>query len=200
MTAPPTPPEVPLPEGALAAPREVLISEDRIAARVRELGRDITRDLAGTAPVLVAVLRGSFVFVADLARAIELPLTVEFLGVESYGDATRSSGVVRVTHDVARSLEGADVLLVEDIVDSGLTCRFLLDQLAARGPRSVRLVALLHKPSRTRVQVPIDYLGFTIPDEFVVGYGLDAAQRFRNLPDLRVLRGPGPAPAGGREG
>jgi len=165
----------------------VLLSETVIAEKVRELGGRITEDYRGRAPVLIGVLKGSFVFVADLVRAIELPLTVEFLGTQSYGDTTESSGVVRITLDLARPIEGKDVLIVEDIVDTGLTSRYLFEYIENRRPASVKLCALLHKPSRTLVPVQIDYLGFTIPDEFVVGYGLDAAQKYRNLKDLRVL-------------
>ncbi len=169
---------------------EVLISRAQLAARVEELGRQITSDYAGRSLVLLSVLKGSFVFTADLARAIDLPLRVEFLGVRSYGDSTSSSGVVEITQDLTRPIAGDDVLIIEDIVDTGLTSSFLLAQLQSRKPRSVDLCALLHKPSRTEVEVPIRYLGFTIGDEFVVGYGLDAAQRFRNLPDLCVCATP----------
>lgn len=172
-----------------AKPKE-LISAGSIAVRVNELGAQITRDYADKDLALVAVLSGSFVFAADLARAIDLPLSVDFFGVRSYGDETSSSGVVRITHDLARSIEHKDVLLVEDIVDSGLTVRFLIDTLMTRAPRSLKLASLLHKPSRTRVAVDIDYLGFTIDDVFVVGYGLDHAQRHRNLPYLGVLDPP----------
>jgi hypoxanthine phosphoribosyltransferase len=168
-------------------PTRVLVSESEIAEKVRQLGARITEDYRDRPPVLIGVLKGSFVFLADLARAIDLPLTVEFLGVQSYGDATESSGVVRITLDLARPIEGKDVLVVEDIVDTGLTSRYLFEQIEGRGAASVKLCALLHKPARTRVPVQIDYLGFTIPDEFVVGYGLDAAQKYRNLRDLRVL-------------
>jgi hypoxanthine phosphoribosyltransferase len=170
-----------------ASPSRVLLSEVAIAEKVRELGARITADYRGRAPVLIGVLKGSFVFVADLARAIDLPLTVEFLGTQSYGDATQSSGVVRITLDLARPIDGNDVLIVEDIVDTGLTSRYLIDQVTARGPASVKLCSLLHKPARTVTPVEIDYLGFTIPDEFVVGYGLDAAQKYRNLRDIRIL-------------
>jgi hypoxanthine phosphoribosyltransferase len=168
-----------------------LLSADTLAARVRELGARITEDYAGEEElVVVAVLTGSFVFAADLVRAIDLPSTVsvDFFGVRSYGDATTTSGVVRLTNDLSRPITGKHVLLVEDIVDTGLTVRFLMDTLRGRAPRSVRLAALLHKPARSRVEVHIDYLGFTIPDVFVVGYGLDAAQRYRNLPYLGVVR------------
>jgi hypoxanthine phosphoribosyltransferase len=167
---------------------EVLIPRDHIARRVSELGAQITRDYQGKSPILLGVLKGSFVFVADLARAIDLPIGVEFLGVRSYGDATTSSGEVEVTHDLSRPIHNEDVLIVEDIVDTGTTSSFLLEQLATRHPRSVKLCGLLHKPSRALVQVPIDYVGFTIEDHFVVGYGLDAAQRYRNLPDICVLK------------
>lgn len=170
-----------------AAPTRVLLTRTAIAARVAALGARITADYAGRELVVVPVLKGGFVFAADLVRAIDLPLSVEFLGVQSYGDATRSSGVVRITLDLARSIADRDVLLVEDIVDSGLTSAYLLEQLGARGPRSVKLCALLHKPARMVTPVAIAYLGFTIPDVFVVGYGLDAAQLHRNLPDVRVL-------------
>ncbi len=169
------------------SPSKILVSEKDIADKVRELGARITEDYRGRTPVLVGVLKGSFVFLADLVRAIDLPLTVEFLGVQSYGDATKSSGVVRITLDLARPIAGADVLVVEDIVDTGLTSRYLFEQIEARGPASIKLCSLLHKPGRTLTPVNIDYLGFTIPDEFVVGYGLDAAQQYRNLRDLRVL-------------
>jgi hypoxanthine phosphoribosyltransferase len=170
---------------------EVLISRERIRERVLELGEEITRDYAGTRPVLLCVLKGSFVFVADLARAIDLPVRIEFLGVRSYGDATTSSGEVEVTHDLTRPVMGEDLIIVEDIVDTGTTSAFLLQQLKTRNPKSLRLCCLLHKPSRSLVEVPIDYKGFQIDDQFVVGYGLDAAQEYRNLPDLCVLH---PAP------
>ena len=168
-------------------PAKILFSALQIAEKVRELGARITDDYRGRSLVLLSVLKGSFVFTADLARAIDLPLRVEFLGVQSYGDSTQSSGVVRITLDLARPIEGDDVLIVEDIVDTGLTSHYLLDQISARGPKTVKLCSLLHKPARTVRLVDIDYLGFTVPDVFVVGYGLDAAQRYRNLPDLRIL-------------
>jgi hypoxanthine phosphoribosyltransferase len=161
-----------------------LISAERIATRVDELAREIERDYAKGDLIVVSVLKGAFVFTADLVRSIALPLRVEFLGVRSYGDSTRSSGVVQITQDVTRPLEGRDVLVVEDIVDTGLTSAYLREQLKARRPSSVRLCALLHKPARAIKNVPIEYLGFTIDDVFVVGYGLDYAQRYRNLPDL----------------
>jgi hypoxanthine phosphoribosyltransferase len=169
------------------APRKILIPADLLAAKVNELGARITADYLDKPLVVLPVLKGSFVFAADLVRAIDLPLTVEFLGVQSYGDSTKSSGIVRITMDLARSIEGLDVLLVEDIVDTGLTSSYLIDQIAARGPRSVKVCSLLNKPARLVKPVEIAYLGFTIPDVFVVGYGLDGAQSHRNLPDIRVV-------------
>jgi len=167
---------------------EEFISADRLQARVAELGRQITEDYRGKDLVLVVVLKGSFIFAADLARHIDLPLSIDFLGVRSYEDSTETSGVVQITSDLTRPIEDKDVLVVEDIVDTGLTMDYLFENLRTRHPRSVRLATLLHKPARTRVQVPIDYLGFEIPDAFVVGYGLDFAQRYRNLPYLGILK------------
>lgn len=165
----------------------ILYDAETLAARVRQLGADIARDYANRDLVLVSVLRGSFIFAADLARAIDLPMRIDFLGVRSYGDETTSSGVVQITTDLGHSIEGKDVLLVEDIVDTGLTIRFLFDNLQTRHPRSLKLASLLHKPARTRAPVDIDYLGFTIDDVFVVGYGLDHAQQHRNLPHIAVI-------------
>ncbi|HET9958721.1 MAG TPA: hypoxanthine phosphoribosyltransferase [Polyangiaceae bacterium] len=167
-------------------PRE-LISAQTIADRVTALGRQISEDYAGREPVLICVLKGSFVFAADLARAIDLPLRLEFFGVQSYGQQTTSSGVVQITLDLKRPIHGEEVLIVEDIVDTGLTLSYLSEQLSARGPKSVKIAALLHKPSRMQRAVNIDYLGFTIDDVFVVGYGLDHAERYRNLPYIGML-------------
>jgi len=165
-----------------------LLSTEQIAARVRELGRAITEDFKDRPLVLVLVLKGSFVFGADLARAIDLyDCRVDFLGTRSYGEGTESSGVVQITHDLSRPIEGQDVLIVEDIVDTGLTLAHLLDLLRTRKPRSVKVCSLLHKPARSKVQVKVDYLGFTIEDKFVVGYGLDFAERYRNLPYIGVV-------------
>jgi hypoxanthine phosphoribosyltransferase len=171
----------------------VLFPRSLIQARVAELGHAISERyrtrVSPSAPlVVVAVLKGSFIFAADLVRVLDIPVHIEFLGVRSYGDATTSSGVVQVTQDLSHSVEDQDVLVVEDIVDTGLTSAFLLEQMRSRKARSVSLCSLLNKPSRARVPVPIDFLGFTIEDLFVVGYGLDAAQRFRNLPDLCVFQ------------
>jgi hypoxanthine phosphoribosyltransferase len=164
-----------------------MLSQEAIAARVRELGSQITREFDGAPLVLVCVLKGSFVFTSDLMRAITLPLRVDFLGVRSYGEGTESSGVVQITQDLSRPIEGEDVLIVEDIVDTGLTIAHLMDLLRTRQPRSVRVCALLHKPSRARVAIHVDYVGFTIEDQFVVGYGLDFAEKYRNLPYIGVV-------------
>jgi hypoxanthine phosphoribosyltransferase len=170
------------------APEE-LLSARQIEERVRVLGAQIARDYADKSLVLLCVLKGSFVFAADLARAIDLPVRVEFLGVRSYGDDTKSSGVVQITQDLTRPISSDDhILLVEDIVDTGLTLSYLREQLLARLPASVKVCALLHKPSRTVRPVEIDYLGFTVEDVFVVGYGLDYAERYRNVPYVGVLK------------
>jgi len=165
-----------------------LISAAKIAERVRELGAQITSEYAGRELVLVGVLKGSFLFLADLARAIEsTEVRVEFLGVQSYGDETSSSGVVEITFDLKKPIDGKDVLVVEDIVDTGLTMEYIQKNLRTRNPASVKLCSLLHKPARQKVKTHIDYLGFTIDDLFVVGYGLDFGQRYRNLPFIGVL-------------
>lgn len=174
----------------MAAPPAELLSADAIQRRVAALGRQLAADYAGKSLVLLCVLKGSFVFAADLSRAIDLPLRVEFLGVRSYGDDTRSSGVVQITLDLTRPIAGEHVVIVEDIVDTGLTLSYLREQLLARAPASVKVCALLHKPSRSVRPVEIDYLGFTVDDVFVVGYGLDYAERYRNLPYVGVLPSP----------
>lgn len=171
----------------MTRPPVTMLSSEQIATRVRDLGLDITRDYAERSLVLVCVLKGSFVFAADLARAIDLPLRIDFLGVRSYGQGTETTGVVQITQDLARPIEHEDVLLVEDIVDTGLTMAHLVELLRTRGPASVKICALLHKPTRARVAVAIDYLGFTIEDRFVVGYGLDLDDRYRNLPYVGVV-------------
>jgi hypoxanthine phosphoribosyltransferase len=168
----------------------VYLSRERIRARIAELGLEIERDHPpdpANPLVLLGVLKGSFIFLADLARAISHPLRVEFLGVQSYGNETKSSGAVQITLDISAPVDGSDVIIVEDIVDTGLTAHFLMQQLAARRARSVRLCSLLHKPAGAQREVHIDYLGFTIDDVFVVGYGLDWAQRYRNLPDICII-------------
>ncbi len=165
----------------------ILISRDEIAARVAELGEAIGRDYAGRSPLLVGVLKGAVVFTADLLRAIPLPSAMDFMAVSSYGSGSRSSGVVRLTADLSVTIEGRDVIIVEDVIDSGRTISYLRRNLATRHPRSLALCVLLDKVSRREVDVEVDYVGFAIPDEFVVGYGLDYDGRHRNLADLAVL-------------
>ena len=167
---------------------EVMLSEEALRGRIAELGAEITRDYEGKPLKLVGVLKGSFMFMADLARAIDLPIKVDFIGTTSY-QGTKSTGVVRITNDLSRPIDGEHVLLVEDIIDTGLTMKYLLENLGTRHPASVKVCALLEKPSRAKVHVPVDYKGFTIPDEFVVGYGLDWDGRLRNLPFIGVVRG-----------
>lgn len=166
---------------------KTLFSPEVIAARVAELGREIARDYQGRNLVLVCSLKGAFVFTADLARAIDLPLRIEFIRAESYGSATVSSGSVRIHEVTGLALDGCDLILVEDIVDTGRTSTRLLEVLRAHQPASLKLASLLYKPSRQVVAVPIDYLGFSIEDEFVVGYGMDQAGLHRNLPYLGAL-------------
>ncbi|HEY0004930.1 MAG TPA: hypoxanthine phosphoribosyltransferase [Pyrinomonadaceae bacterium] len=167
-----------------------LISAEEIQTRICELGAEITRDYAGKNPLLIGVLKGACLFLSDLMRAIDLRLAVEFMAISSYGASTRSSGEVRIIKDLDVPIEGRDILVVEDIVDTGLTLSYLLANLRSRGASSVKLVALLDKPERRKSEVTIDYRGFSIPDEFVVGYGLDFAERYRNLPYIAVLKDP----------
>ncbi len=178
-----------LPLVSAFSPPEVrpLISRERIAERVSQLAAEITREYQGRSLVLLSVLKGSFLFAADLAREIALPVRIEFLGVRSYGDDTKSSGVVQITQDLTRPVDGDHIVIVEDIVDTGLTLSYLREQLLLRNPASIKIAALLHKPARKQREVEIDYLGFTIDDVFVVGYGLDYAERYRNLAFLGVL-------------
>jgi len=172
----------------LSADLEPLFSAEKIAKRVSELGAEIERDYREKDLVLLGVLKGSYIFMSDLGRAIDLPVSIDFIGLSSYGEATESSGVVKITSDLTKPIERKHVLIVEDIVDTGLTMRYLLDNLATRRPASVKLCTLLHKPSRARTRIPIDYLGFEIEDRFVVGYGLDAADKYRNVPFIGVFR------------
>jgi hypoxanthine phosphoribosyltransferase len=167
----------------------VLITADAIAARVGELGRQITRDYGRRTPVLVGVLKGAVVFLADLMRAVEGPVECDFIAVSSYGASTRSSGIVELTKDLSGSIEGRDVLIVEDIVDTGRTLSYLLRNLGTRQPRTLQACTLLDKVARREVPVPLAYVGFVVPDEFVVGYGLDYDGLHRNLPYLGVLAG-----------
>ena len=177
---PPTRPEV-LPG--------VMLSREQIQTRVGELARMIRQDHGGGSVHLVAVLKGAFMFLADLIREIDGPVTCDFIAVSSYGSGTSSSGEVRLTKDLDRSLEGRDVVIVEDIVDTGLTLSYLQDILRAREPRSLKTACLLSKPSRRKVDVKVEYIGFSIEDKFVVGYGLDFDERYRNLPYIGVMPG-----------
>ncbi len=167
---------------------EILVGEAAIAARVRELGDRITRDYRGKDLVLVSILKGALPFLADLMRQIPIPLSLDFLEVSSYGASTESSGVVRILKDIANPIEGRDVLVVEDILDTGNTLAFVVEHLRSQRPASVRLCTLLDKPARRVVPIDIDYRGFEIADKFVVGYGLDYAERYRNLPFIGVLK------------
>jgi hypoxanthine phosphoribosyltransferase len=168
---------------------EIMVQADDLKRRVRELGEEISRDYEGRELLLVCVLKGAVFFLADLMRQISSPCEVDFMAVSSYGSATDSSGVVRILKDLDRSIEDLDVLIVEDIVDSGLTLQYLMRNLGARNPRSLEVVALLTKPERRKVQLEPRYVGFEIPDRFAIGYGLDYAERYRNLPYVATLTG-----------
>jgi hypoxanthine phosphoribosyltransferase len=168
---------------------KVLLSSDEIQGRILEMGRQITADYAGREPHLVGVLKGACPFMTDLAQAIDLPLTLDFIAVSSYGAATKTSGEVKLVKDLDQGLEGRDLLVIEDIVDTGLTLNYLRGLLRARGPRTLKVVTLLSKPSRRLVSVEVDYVGFTIEDHFVVGYGLDYNERYRNLRDIKIYGG-----------
>ena len=171
-----------------AAIAEILVQADDLTHRVRQLGEEISRDYEGRDLLLVGVLKGAIFFLADLMRHIEVPCELDFMAVASYGSSTQSSGVVRILKDLDVAIEGRDVLIVEDIVDSGLTLSYLLRALRARGPASLEVCALLTKPDRREVDLPIRYMGFEIPNRFAIGYGLDHAERFRNLPYVAALR------------
>jgi hypoxanthine phosphoribosyltransferase len=166
---------------------EILVQPDELARRVRELGAEISEGYEGREPLLIGVLKGAVFFLSDLMRSLDVSCEVDFMAVASYGSATESSGVVRILKDLDAAIEGRDVLIVEDIVDSGLTLQYLLRNLGGRGPRSLEVCALLTKPERRRVELSPRYVGFEIPDRFVVGYGLDYAERYRNLPYVAVL-------------
>jgi hypoxanthine phosphoribosyltransferase len=165
----------------------VLIDEARLAARVRELAKEVDSWYPEATPILVGVLNGAAVFMTELMQALEIPVNVDFMAVSSYGSSTKSSGVVQIIKDLGSAIEDQDVLVVEDIVDSGLTLQYLLDVLARRNPRSIRVVALLRKEKHGAIDVPVDLVGFEIPDEFVIGYGLDYAGRYRNLAYIGIL-------------
>ena len=167
---------------------KILFSEENLKQRVKELGEQITADYQGKEPILITVLRGSYIFMADLSRAIDLPCVIDFMSVSSYGKGTTSSGQVQITKDLSDEIAGKHVIVVEDILDSGNTLSYLLEILKARQPASVRLCTLLDKPERRVKDIQADYCGFTIPDAFVVGYGLDYAEKYRNLPFVGILK------------
>jgi len=166
---------------------EVLIDEDRLQERIRELGQELSRDYEGRELLLVGVLKGAVFFMADLMRNLTIPCEIDFMAISSYGDSTDSSGVVRILKDLDINIEGRDVLIVEDIIDSGLTLSYLMRNLEARGPASLEICSLLTKPERREADVPVRYIGFEIPNRFVIGYGLDFAERYRNLPYVGIL-------------
>ena len=169
--------------------QEILFSEQQLKERVAQLGREISRDYAGKEPVLlVSVLRGSYIFMADLSRAIDIPVQIDFMSVSSYGKGTSTSGQVEIKKDLSDSIEGVHVIVVEDILDSGNTLSYLLHVLSARHPASISLCTLLDKPERREKPIQADYVGFTVPNAFIVGYGLDYAEKYRNLPYIGVLK------------
>ena len=167
---------------------KVLYTEDELRSRVAEMGKEITKDYQGKDVVLVSVLRGSYIFMADLTRNIDLPCTMDFMSVTSYGSGTTSSGQVKITRDLSEPIEGKDLIIVEDILDSGNTLYYLRDVLYARKPASISICTLLDKPERRKKDIKADYVGFTIPDAFVVGYGLDYAEGYRNLPYIGIVK------------
>ena len=169
---------------------EILIPADVLQARIKEMGAEIARDYAGKRPELICVLKGAMVFMSDLMRSIDIPVTVDFIAVSSYGKGMNTSGEVKIVKDLDEPLEGRYIILVEDILDTGLTLSYLANNFRARGATSVRIATLLNKPDRRRAQVDVAYQGFEIPDKFVVGYGLDYAERYRNLPFIAVLNQP----------
>jgi hypoxanthine phosphoribosyltransferase len=166
---------------------EILVQADDLRNRIKELGREISRDYEGRDPLLVGVLKGAVFFLSDLMRELTVPCEVDFMAVASYGSATQSSGVVRILKDLEAPVEGREILIVEDIVDSGLTLQYLLRNLESREPRSLEVCALLTKPARREVELPIRYVGFEIPNKFAIGYGLDYDERYRNLPYVAAL-------------
>ncbi len=168
--------------------QKIMLTQEEITEKVKELGAQISEDYEGKRLLMVSVLKGSVVFVADLMRAIDIPLSIDFMSVSSYGASTVSSGVVKIIKDIDINLEGMDLLLVEDILDSGKTLAYLKELLEGRNPASVRIATLLDKPARRKAQVTPDYVGFEVPDEFIVGYGLDYAEHYRNLPYIGVLK------------
>lgn len=167
---------------------KVLISQEELASRIKTIGEEITADYDGKEILMIGVLRGAVIFMADLARAIKVPVAIDFMAVSSYGSSTTSSGIVRILKDLDEEVQGKHLLIVEDIIDSGLTLKYLLENLKSRKPASIKICTLLNKPERRKADVDISYNGFIVPDEFVVGYGLDYAEKYRNLPFIGVLK------------
>lgn len=167
---------------------KVLITKEQIEERVKEMGKKITQDYQGDTPVLVSILKGSVAFMADLMRQIEIPCEIDFMSVSSYGTGTKTSGVVKIIKDLDVEIEGRQVLIIEDILDSGMTLNYISDILRSRNPKSIELCTLLDKPERREIPVNVKYTGFVVPDEFVVGYGLDFNEKYRNLPYIGVLK------------
>ena len=167
---------------------KVLLSEEQLSQKIAELGEEISKDYQGKEIVAICVLKGAILFMADLAMAVKVPMALDFMAVSSYGNGTSTSGTVRILKDLDNSIEGKHVLVVEDIIDSGVTLKYLLKNLKSRKPASIKLCTLLNKPERRRVEVDIDYCGFTVPDYFLVGYGLDYAEKYRNLPFIGILK------------
>ncbi|NLL80898.1 MAG: hypoxanthine phosphoribosyltransferase [Tissierellia bacterium] len=168
--------------------KDILIKEDEIQKRIKELGKEITNDYKGKDLVVIGILKGAVIFMAELVKSIELPITLDFMSVSSYGKSSISTGEVRIIKDLDFSVEGKDLLIVEDIIDTGLTLNYLTELLEKRGANSVKICTLLDKPDRRTVGVKVDYLGFEVPDEFIVGYGLDYAEHYRNLPFIGTLK------------
>lgn len=168
--------------------KEILVTEEEIQKKVKELGEQITRDYQGKNLMLVGILKGAVMFLSDLAKNIRMPVMIDFMAVSSYGNSTESSGIVRIIKDLDCSVHDKDILIVEDIIDTGLTLSYLTDNLKKRKAKSVKIVTLLDKPERRKVEVPVDYVGFVIPDEFVIGYGIDYAEKYRNLPFVAALK------------
>jgi hypoxanthine phosphoribosyltransferase len=168
--------------------KEILVTEEEIQKKVKELGERITRDYQGKNLMLIGILKGAVMFLSDLAKNIKIPVLIDFMAVSSYGTSSESTGIVRIIKDLECNIDDKDILIVEDIIDTGLTLSYLTDNLRKRRAKSVRIVTLLDKPERRKVDVPVDYVGFVIPDEFVIGYGIDYAERYRNLPFVASLK------------
>lgn len=168
--------------------KEILFSEEKIKEKVEELGKRISKDYSGKDIIVIGVLKGANIFLSDLIRKIDMSVTVDFIDVSSYGHSTESSGVVKINKDLDFSIEDRDILIVEDIIDSGLTLKYLLENLKSRKPKSIGICTLLDKPERRKVNIDVNYIGFKIPDEFIVGYGIDYAEKYRNLPYIASLK------------